>query len=54
MIRFVRANGNMPHRCPLCHRIPDVIHLAGYARWLRTYSCSVCRVRWWRGYHDMF
>lgn len=53
LIRFVRANSDKPHRCPRCHRIPDHAHqLAGRSRWWRTYTCSVCQLRWWIGWSD--
>lgn len=54
-VRFVRANGDKPHRCPRCHGIPQAIYddPKGKARWWRTYRCDRgCNVRWWRGFAE--
>lgn len=51
-VRLVRANGDKPHRCPQCHRIPDDVRRIGRAQYWRTYWCSVCYVRWYIGWHD--
>lgn len=49
--RLVRANGDKPHRCPECHRIPDSARPR--ARWWRTHTCNYCGVTWWKGWSDL-
>jgi hypothetical protein len=52
-VKFVRANGDKPHRCPLCHSIPDRAWRDGRARAWALYQCSYCDVRWWRIWNDL-
>lgn len=52
-MRFVRANGDKPHRCPKCHSIPDRVREDGRARLWAIYCCDGCEVRWWRAWNDL-
>jgi hypothetical protein len=45
-MKTVAPNFDKPHRCPLCHRIPDVARKDGFAISNKTYECKRCDVRW--------
>lgn len=46
-MRWVRRNGDKPHRCPECHAIPD--RCRSYLGPRTAVSCAPCGVRWRMG-----
>ena len=45
-MKVVSPNEDKPHRCPLCHQIPEEARKDKSVLPGKTYQCSTCQVQW--------